>query len=78
MIHSRTVVGISHLIDTLSTKEFWSFQEMMELDELAPYSVDLEVLLEYLIDKNFLRVVNVETKGLGIYHRHYKVKEKLY
>jgi hypothetical protein len=78
MIHSRTVVGISHLIDTLSTKEFWSFQEMMELDELAPYSVDLEVLLEYLIDKNFLRVVNVETKGLGIYHRHYKVKEKFY
>ncbi|MHC0039082.1 nucleotidyltransferase-like protein [Pseudoneobacillus sp. C159] len=78
LIHSRTVVGISHLIDILSTKEYWSFQEMMEHEELAPYSVDLEVLLEYLIDKNFLRVVSAETKGLGVYHRYYKVKERLF
>jgi hypothetical protein len=78
MIHSRTVIGISHLIDILSTKEYWSFQEMLEHKELAPYSVDLEVLLEYLIDKNFLRVVSMETKGLGVYHRYYKVKEKLF
>jgi hypothetical protein len=78
MIHSRTVIGISHLIDILSTKEYWSFQEMLEHTELAPYSVDLEVLLEYLIDKNFLRVVSMETKGLGVYHRYYKVKEKLF
>lgn len=78
MIHSRTVIGISHLIEILSTKEYWSFQEMMDQDELSTYSVDLEVLLEYLIDKNFLRVVSMETKGLGVYHRYYKVREKLF
>ncbi|WP_442598941.1 nucleotidyltransferase-like protein [Neobacillus sp. D3-1R] len=77
LIHSRTVIGISHLMDILITQEYWSFQEMMEHDELSSYSVDLEVLLEYLIDKNFIRVVSVETKGQGIYHRYYKVKEKL-
>jgi hypothetical protein len=77
MIHQRTVIGISHLIDVLNTKESWSFQDMMEHEELSSYSVDLEVLLEYLIDKNFLRVVSIETKGLGVYHRYYKVKEKL-
>lgn len=77
LIHSRTVVGSSHLIDNLSTKEHWSFQDMMENKELSSYSVDLEVLLEYLIDKNFISVVSVETKGLGVYHRYYKVKEKL-
>ncbi|MFD2442409.1 nucleotidyltransferase-like protein [Bacillus sp. CGMCC 1.16607] len=77
LIHSRTIIGISHLMDVLSTKEYWSFQEMMENTELSSYSVDLEVLLEYLIDKNFIRVMSVETKGLGVYHRYYKVKEKL-
>jgi hypothetical protein len=77
MIHQRTVIGISHLLDVLSAKEYWSFQEMMEHEELSSYSVDLEVLIEYLIDKNFLRVVSIETKGLGVYHRYYKVKEKL-
>jgi hypothetical protein len=78
LIHSRTVIGISHLIDVLSQKEHWSFQEMMEHHELSSYSIDLEVLLEYLIDKNFIQVVRKETKGLGVYHRYYKVKEKLY
>ncbi|HLO10982.1 MAG TPA: nucleotidyltransferase-like protein [Pseudoneobacillus sp.] len=77
LIHSRTVLGISHLIEVLSTRDYWSFQEMMEHEELSSYSVDLEVLLEYLIDKSFIQVVSMETKGHGVYHRYYQVKDKL-
>lgn len=77
LIHSRTKDGISHLIDILSEKEYWSVQEILNHDELGLYSVDLTMLLEYLIDKHYIEIVNVETKGKGILHRYYKVAKKL-
>ncbi len=76
LIHSRTQIGAAHLLDVLSGKEIWSFNEMTAEEELIPYSVDLGVLLEYLIEKHLIEVVKVETKGQGVYHRYYKVKEK--
>ena len=36
----------------------------------------IEVLFEFLIDKHYIEVVTVETKGNGIFHRYYKVAEK--
>lgn len=77
LIHSRTERGIAHLIDVLKTKEFWSFNEIASHPELSLYSVDLEVLFEYLIEKHFIEVVTIETKGQGIFHRNYKAAEKL-
>ena len=77
LIHSRIKIGSAHLIDVLKTKEHWSFNEILTHPELRLYSVDLEVLMEYLIEKHFIEVVNIETKGLGIFHRHYKVSDKL-
>lgn len=77
MIHSRTNIGTNHLLDILSAKEYWQFNEMMSEKELIPYSVDLSVLIEYLIEKHKIEVVNVETKGQGVFHRCYRVSEKL-
>lgn len=77
LIHSRTERGIAHLIDVLKTKEFWSFNEIASHPELSLYSVDLEVLFEYLVEKHFIEVVTIETKGQGIFHRNYKAAEKL-
>ena len=77
MIHSRTSIGAAHLLEVLEEREYWSINEMLNNKELVPYSVDLSVLLEYLIDKQLLDVVEVNTKGQGIYHRYYKVREKL-
>lgn len=76
LIHSRIRIGSEHLIDVLKTKEYWSFNEILTHTELKLYSVDLEVLIEYLIEKHTIKVVNVETKGQGIYHRYYKVSEQ--
>lgn len=76
LIHSRTQIGAAHILEVLSEKEVWSFNEMMNKEELIPYSVDLEMLIEYLIDKHLIAVVKVETKGKGIYHRYYRVPEK--
>ena len=69
LIHKRTKVGSQHLLEVMESKEHWSFNELMTHTELAPYSVDLGILVEYLIEKKILDVVNVETKGQGIYHK---------
>lgn len=78
LIHSRTKVGIHHLIDVLQEKEYWTFNEMLTHDALVEYSVDLSMLLEYLIDRGYINVKNVETKGQGVFHRYYFVAKKLF
>ncbi|MEW9052525.1 MAG: nucleotidyltransferase-like protein [Neobacillus sp.] len=77
MIHSRTSVGAEHLLNVLIKREYWYFNEIMNDEELSPYSVDLAVFLEFLIEKGLVNVVNIETKGQGIYHRCYQVNKKL-
>ena len=77
LIHSKMKSGISHLINVLAEKEYWSIQEIIDHEELKLYSVDLEVLLEYLIDKRIIEVIEKKTKGTGIFHRHYKINQKL-
>lgn len=77
LINSRTQMGSAHILDVLSKKDNWSFNEMMNEEELVPYSVDLGMLLEFLTEKRLIEVVNVQTKGQGIFHRYYKVHEKL-
>jgi hypothetical protein len=77
MIHSRTTMGTVHLLEVLSNREVWLFNEIMSEPELIPYSVDLGVLLEYLIEKHLIDVVNIETKGQGVFHRCYRLNKKL-
>ncbi|PLT33036.1 nucleotidyltransferase-like protein [Bacillus sp. V5-8f] len=75
LIYSRTNLGSQHLLEVMDTKgDKWSIAELMEHPELIHYSIDLGVLLEYLIDKQVIDVVKVETKGREIYHRFYQVK----
>ncbi|PLR79722.1 hypothetical protein CVD25_22130 [Bacillus canaveralius] len=78
LIHSRTQMGTAHIIDVLKEKDLWTFDEIMNEEELTAYSVDLGVLLEYLNEKNLVEVVNVETKGQSLFHRVYKATKKLY
>ncbi|MCQ6282969.1 nucleotidyltransferase-like protein [Bacillus sp. EB600] len=77
LIHSKTHVGTEHILDVLEGQEHWSINEMMNEPELIPYSVDLGMLLEYLVDKHLVEIVRVETKGKGVLHRYYRVEEKL-
>jgi hypothetical protein len=73
LIYSRTNLGSQHVIEIIEAKDdSWSIAELMEHPELIHYSVDLSVLLEYLIDKGLLEVIKVETKGQEVYHRYYR------
>ncbi|MEH7107638.1 MULTISPECIES: nucleotidyltransferase-like protein [Bacillaceae] len=77
MIYSRTKIGSAHLLEILQDKEYWQFNEIMSETELTLYSVDMPILLEYLIEKHLIEVVNVETKGQGIFHRCYRVYKRI-
>ncbi|CAH0347610.1 nucleotidyltransferase-like protein [Bacillus sp. CECT 9360] len=73
LIYSRTNLGSQHLLEIMKTNEgSWRIAELMEHPELTHYSVDLSVLLEYLIDKNVIEEIKVETKGHEVYHRYYR------
>ncbi|MGN7299047.1 nucleotidyltransferase-like protein [Ferdinandcohnia sp. SAFN-114] len=76
LIHSRAKRGACHIINVLSKRDdAWTYGEIMELPELKVYSVDLEVYLEFLVEKHFINVEKLETKGKGIFHRTYHVNK---
>ncbi|TRZ35954.1 hypothetical protein CEQ21_10135 [Niallia circulans] len=77
LIHSKTKMSIQHITDILAEQDYWSFNDLIENEELfLVYSVDLGRLIEYLIEKHFIEVVEVETKSPKVYHRYYKVSKK--
>ncbi|WP_042455012.1 nucleotidyltransferase-like protein [Neobacillus dielmonensis] len=77
LIHSRTSMGSEHLLSVLCQKDYWTFNEIVSEKQLMPYSVDMSVLLEYLIDRHLVEVVNIDTKGRGVFHRCYRASKKL-
>ncbi|WP_096201649.1 nucleotidyltransferase-like protein [Bacillus sp. FJAT-45350] len=71
-IGTKMDLGCKHIIDIMKTKEeSWSINELMSHYELKDYSVDLELLIEYLVQKNKIQTTLKETKAKGIYHRKY-------
>ncbi|HWO74711.1 MAG TPA: nucleotidyltransferase-like protein [Bacillus sp. (in: firmicutes)] len=71
LIHSKTESGAGHLLEILKEKEYWQFQEILTHPELDMYSVDLGMLIEYLVERKVIKVVEKETKGPGLFHRFY-------
>lgn len=73
LIHSRTRDGAQHIREVMEQKDRWTIQELHEQEELRNYSSNLEVLIEFLIDKDLLSVENIKTKSDEIFHRYYYV-----
>ncbi|WP_223703470.1 nucleotidyltransferase-like protein [Sutcliffiella deserti] len=77
LIYSRTKTGAKHLLEKMDEKEEpWSYHELVNHPTLTKYSVDLGVLVGYLVEKGFIDVQQVETKGKGVYHRKYSVADR--
>lgn len=76
LIHSKTEVGAAHILTIMAGKETWFYNELHHHSELIYYSVDLSVILEYLVEKNYVSIKRIETKGKEIYHRAYFVAKK--
>src|SRR5699024_4369287 len=73
-IYNRTEKGATHILSIMSEKELWEIQELHEQEELQLYSVNLEVYVEYLVKRGFIKVVEKKSKNPLILHRLYKVQ----
>lgn len=74
-IHSRTQDGAQHIIGVMEQRKSWTIQELHEQEELKNYSSNLEVFIEFLVEKDLIFVEGVKTKSEGIFHRYYHVKK---
>lgn len=73
---AKTKLGSAHLLDLLRRKkEPWTIDEIKQSLSIHDYSLDLSILLEYLVEKGYIDVVKHETKGRSIYHRLYVVND---
>ncbi|MET3576309.1 nucleotidyltransferase-like protein [Bhargavaea ullalensis] len=71
-IHSRTEDGARHIVSVMSERPVWTIQELHEQEELRNYSADLEVFIEYLIEKGYIDAVQEPAKDGRIDHRYYR------
>ncbi|MBM7572480.1 nucleotidyltransferase-like protein [Aquibacillus albus] len=72
-LSSRAETCSQHLIEIMNTKEEpWGYGELKVHPAVQSYAFDLSSMVEYLLEKNIIKVVPVETKGNSIFHRKYK------
>lgn len=76
LINSRTHDGAQHIVETMLSKSTWTIQELHEHEELSCYSTDLEVFIEYLIEKGYIIVDPLIAKNETVFHRHYRVDKQ--
>lgn len=76
LINSRTHDGAQHLLETMLKQPTWTIQELHDHVELSYYSTELEVFIEYLIEKEYVIVEPVIAKNDSVFHRHYRVDKQ--
>ncbi|KRG10550.1 nucleotidyltransferase-like protein [Lederbergia galactosidilytica] len=74
LIYSRTSSGIKHLEKILKMQSDWSMNEIKSHPELIYYGTDLNILIEYLVEKEVIELVQVESKTPRLFHIKYKMK----
>lgn len=62
-----------HIVGVMSGRERWTIQQLHEQEEIKNYSINLEVFIEYLIEKGYIDIERVATKSLHVDHRYYRV-----
>lgn len=77
-ISTRAKVSAKHLLDIIASKEegVWAYGDLKQHRKVTPYQLDLTAMLNYLTEKGILTVERVETKGVGIYQRKYRVNQE--
>ncbi|MDQ0484064.1 hypothetical protein QO000_003048 [Alkalihalobacillus hemicentroti] len=72
-LSSKSTNATVHIRHVMKERESaWTYQDLMEEEQLKDYGIDLGALIEYMIDKGLIEVHQSETKGTGIFIRKYK------
>ncbi|TFJ91464.1 nucleotidyltransferase-like protein [Lentibacillus salicampi] len=73
-ISRRAKVSAKHLLDILEIKNgAWSYEEIKQNASIKPYELNLSAMLNYLTEKGILAAVRIDTKGVGVYQRKYRL-----
>lgn len=74
---SKTKLGSTHIIELMKRKNKpWTIEELKGQLGMEEYSLDLTVLLQFLVEKGYVKEVKVKTKGKDISQRLYEVNKK--
>lgn len=73
LINSRTQDAAQHILEIMVTQPSWTIQQLHEQEELSLYSTELEVFVEYLVDKEYILVEPTLAKSESVFHRNYVV-----
>ncbi|SDN70923.1 nucleotidyltransferase-like protein [Alkalicoccus daliensis] len=73
---TKLKLGSAHLLSIMEEKEeAWSVEELKERVSFHDYSLDLSMLLEFLVKKGLVDIKLEETRGKTINHRKYFVNK---
>lgn len=73
-ISSRARIGSAYIVDIMKSKnDPWTIAELMNEVRLKDLNLDLGLLLQYLVAKNIIHVINEKTNGNDINKRKYIV-----
>lgn len=76
VINNRAKSASRHLLELMKEKEgSWSYTEIKAIKDVQHYTYDLSVILSYLIEKDIIEVVLLNTKNPEVFQRTYKVKD---
>ncbi|MED4533114.1 nucleotidyltransferase-like protein [Metabacillus fastidiosus] len=76
LIHSKAELGAGHLLSVMLEKENWLYTDLVNHPEVKLYALDLSILLDLLIEKEFVQVRKVETKDKEMYYHSYFLNKK--
>lgn len=72
---SKTKIGASHLLEIMRQgKEPWSIEQLLTLNEIREYKINIVVLVEYLVHKGIVDIIKVPTEKESIYKRLFYIK----
>lgn len=73
---TKLKMGSLHLVNIMQKRNrLWSIQDLVRQEELKMYSLYLVTLLEFLVEKDIVKVVGVETTILNLSERLYFVEK---
>lgn len=75
LIHSKTPKGAEHILEVLCERHMWYYEMIEQHPQIKRYGPDLDIFLEYLIEKDIIMPIQIESNIKGIYERCYKLKK---
>ncbi|MFK4998255.1 hypothetical protein ACI2OX_15745 [Bacillus sp. N9] len=76
-MNTRVSVGVAHLLEIIESRPLWSIEEIISHPEVQYYGVDINILLEYLIDKNIIHTIEINDDNTSLHECLYTIKNKM-